>query len=49
MNYLCDNTGKISSGLYVYHSFFIRTGQGELFVQQFPQNIFYDNSSGIVI
>ncbi len=32
--------GKISYGLYVYHGIFIRTGRGDLYMQQFPLNLF---------
>jgi len=41
-------TGKISYGLYVYHSFFIRTGPGNLFVQQYPLNIFLTAGTAIL-
>jgi peptidoglycan/LPS O-acetylase OafA/YrhL len=41
-------TGKISYGLYVYHSFFIRTGPGKLFIQQYPLNIFLTVGAAIL-
>jgi len=41
-------TGKISYGLYVYHGLFIRTGPGQLFIQQYPLNIFLTAAAAIL-
>lgn len=41
-NKVLSYIGKLSYGLYVYHGIFIRTGPGsELWIQQFPQNVFF--------
>lgn len=41
--------GKISYGLYVYQGLFLRTGPGsDLWIQQFPQNLFLTLSVAVV-